>query len=488
MFRTFAPKLSAAMLAAMLLLQPLTSLQGIAATAKATSAPAFNRTLKFGCLGTDVQSLQQRLKTLGYFTGTVTTNFGSVTMNAVKTFQKAKKLTADGIVGRATYNALYADAQPTTTATATPTPSATQNTANPPAFTRTLKLGCNGTDVQALQQRLKDLGYFTATVTTNFGSVTQSAVKALQKAKGLTADGIVGRTTYNAIYAGAPAASPAATASAAPTATAAPAYGRLQNQTALKKGDSGTDVRDLQMALKQKGFFNSEITGKFDSLTQDAVMKFQRSMGLDIDGIAGNYTLSALYSLLNPPDLSTITPWPDLKLAAQWAALPVEKLNWTDADTKAFPRGTDATVIDVQTGYTFKIRRTGGTLHADVEPLTPLDTATLYKAAGNTFTWARHPIWVIVGNCRLAASMNCMPHGYDSIAGNDMKGQFCIHFVGSKTHGTLRVDPDHQKAIEVAYTTPMIVPGTSASASATASATDTASAAPTETILPAAGD
>ncbi len=455
------------------------------ATATATpqntsNAPAFTRTLKLGCKGADVQALQKRLKTLGYFKATVTTTFGPVTLAAVKAFQKAKHLTADGIVGRATHKALYAgvSAAPTPTPTATPTPAPTatpgKNTPGVPAFTRTLKLGCKGADVQALQQRLKTLGYFKASVTTTFGPVTLAAVKAFQKAKHLTADGIVGRVTHNALCAGArPSATPtpAASATAAPTASAY-AYGRLQNQTALKTGCSGSDVRDLQMALKQKGFFNAEITGNFETLTREAVMKFQRSVGLDTDGIAGNYTLSALYSLLNPPDLSTIHPWPDLSQAAQWAALPVEKLTWADADRSAFPRRSEAVVVDVLTGYTLYIRRTGGTLHADVETVAPLDTATLFKTAGN-FSWNRRAIWVIVNGRRLAASMNCMPHGYDSIAGNDMKGQFCIHFVNSRTHGGNRVDPDHQEAIEVAFTTVMTPP--------TPTPTSTPKASPTKT-------
>jgi peptidoglycan hydrolase-like protein with peptidoglycan-binding domain len=406
MFRTFVAKLSAAVLAAMLLLQPLTITEGFAANSKTSSAPTFTRTLKLGCSGADVQTLQQRLKTLGYFKATVTTKFGSITRTAVKAFQKANKLAADGIVGRTTFAKLYPANVTTPTTTA--------------------------------------------------------------------------------------AAASSAAASAAPSASAATQYGRLQNQTTLKPGNSGADVKDLQLALTQKGFYSGSITGKFDAATKTAIMKFQRSVGLETDGLAGNYTLSALYSLLQPVDLNSIKPWP--VQAAQWAALPVEKLTWAQASVNPLPRGTNAVVVDVATGYSFNIRRTGGTLHADVETLTTADTAAFFKAAGSTFTWNRHPIWVIVGNRRLAASMNCMPHGYDSIAGNDMKGQFCIHFVGSRTHGTNKVDPDHQKAIEVAFTTTMVVPvtttaaATTSAAAATVSPTLSASETPVQSIAPASGD
>ena len=50
----------------------------------------------------------------------------------------------------------------------------------------------------------------------------------------------------------------------------------------------------------------------------------------------------------------------------------------------------------------------------------------------------------------LAASINGMPHPSDFIAGNNMDGHTCIHFLNSKTHGTQHVDPDHQAAIKEA--------------------------------------
>jgi peptidoglycan endopeptidase LytE len=56
----------------------------------------------------DVKPLQQLLKNKGYFTysGSFTTYYGTNTATAVKSFQKAKGLTVDGIVGRKTFNAL----------------------------------------------------------------------------------------------------------------------------------------------------------------------------------------------------------------------------------------------------------------------------------------------------------------------------------------------------------------------------------------------
>lgn len=64
------------------------------------------RNLKKGCTGSDVKTLQKKLKKLGYYTGSIDGDFGSMTDAAVRKFQKACKLTVDGIVGPKTRAAL----------------------------------------------------------------------------------------------------------------------------------------------------------------------------------------------------------------------------------------------------------------------------------------------------------------------------------------------------------------------------------------------
>lgn len=65
----------------------------------------------------------------------------------------------------------------------------------------TLRYGMRGTDVITLQTKLKSKGYFSATATGYFGAVTKSAVISFQRAKGLTADGVVGPKTFSALNA-----------------------------------------------------------------------------------------------------------------------------------------------------------------------------------------------------------------------------------------------------------------------------------------------
>jgi hypothetical protein len=63
-------------------------------------------TLKPGDTGAQVKRLQRTLAHLGYAPGSVDGDYGPSTVAAVKRFQQASKLTADGIVGPATLRAL----------------------------------------------------------------------------------------------------------------------------------------------------------------------------------------------------------------------------------------------------------------------------------------------------------------------------------------------------------------------------------------------
>ena len=61
----------------------------------------------------------------------------------------------------------------------------------------------------------------------------------------------------------------------------------------LQYGSTGDDVKKLQSSL---GFTGADVDGIFGQKTQQAVIDFQKANNLDVDGIAGNQTLSLLYS------------------------------------------------------------------------------------------------------------------------------------------------------------------------------------------------
>ena len=62
-----------------------------------------------------------------------------------------------------------------------------------------LRQGSKGSEVKEVQRRLKLWGYYNGSVDGVFGAGTRAAVVAFQKKNGLTADGVVGKSTYKAL-------------------------------------------------------------------------------------------------------------------------------------------------------------------------------------------------------------------------------------------------------------------------------------------------
>jgi len=147
-----------------------------------------------------------------------------------------------------------------------------------------LSQGSKGAAVTQLQEALVNAGFNPNGVDGNFGPGTRAAVIAFQKAHGLTADGIVGATTWRAVAAAnngasAPAPAPATASSGEPT---------------LREGASGAAVTKLQQELTADGFSTGGVDGSFGAKTLAAVESFQRAHGLGVDGIVGGQTWGAL--------------------------------------------------------------------------------------------------------------------------------------------------------------------------------------------------
>ena len=129
----------------------------------------------------------------------------------------------------------------------------------------------------------------------------------------------------------------------------------------------------------------------------------------------------------------------------------VIKLDWFNGGSGAFKKGSYAYIYDIDTGITLRIKRMGGTNHADVEPATAADTAKLLKIAGGRFSWTSHAVILCVNGRYIACAINTLPHGDQTIRNNNYDGQFCLHMVNSTTHGTGAVNAAHQASIVRAY-------------------------------------
>lgn len=186
----------------------------------------------------------------------------------------------------------------------TPTPSITPRTVRiteDPALPTSTPTPCIlqknsiGIEVKQLQQRLKDLGYYSGDVDGQYGTGTQTAVTAFQAQHGLKADGVAGEQTLAILYS-----ESAKTFVPTPTPSATPAM--------LSSGSTGDEVKALQSRLQQLGFYSGVLDGDYGKGTRAAVKLFQAQHGLDDDGIAGQKTLEMLYSNDAQPLLVTPTP------------------------------------------------------------------------------------------------------------------------------------------------------------------------------------
>ena len=302
-------------------------------TAQPTATPAGS--LKLGSTGDQVRQVQQKLKQLGFYKGSVDGDFGEATEKAVIAFQKQYKLTADGKVGSQTMAKLAAaNATAKPQVTATPKKATAKPTAKPSYSENTyLKKGSTGKQVTQMQERLIQLGYLTGKATGNFDAATEAAVIAFQKRNCSYWDGIAGPATLSVLY----------SSSARRTSSAAGMIG-----TSLKEGSTGQEVRNLQSRLKSLGYYKGNVDGDFGSGTTDAVKAFQRNNGLTVDGKAGSATLDKLYSssarALNP----TATP----------KRTPTKKPTVTPYRTPTpLPTGTYVRVTVAPNGDYFTLRR-----------------------------------------------------------------------------------------------------------------------------------
>ncbi len=359
--------------------------------------------LRMGDSGSAVKDLQTKLKKLGYYDGTVDSTFGSGTYAAVRAFQKKYNLTADGVAGSETLKKLD---------------SAYKN-ADSDKDDGSLRKGATGSAVKNLQTKLKKLGFYNASIDGDYGDTTVAAVKAFQKKYNLTADGVAGSETLKKLDS---------------------AYKNADSNTStdddsLRKGATGTAVKTLQTNLKKLGFYTAYVDGSFGSTTESAVKAFQKKYGLTADGVAGSATLKKIESAVASASSGKIT---------------TERLDWFNGGKYVIPNGAVFQIKDVSTGLIFSARRQSGGNHMDAEPLTAEDTAILKKINGGTFSWRRRAVLVKYNGHVYAASIYSEPHGTNTILDNNFDGQFCLHFYGSKTHGTDRVDADHQKCVEQA--------------------------------------
>lgn len=174
------------------------------------SAPGIMRP---GDSNSDVKKLQKALKILGYYSGEIDGDYGSGTEKAVINYQRAHKLTADGSAGEKTITSIFGSCSKTSLTTQKPvsaqSAATSVRTGRYPTVSSIAAIGTapsptrpgdSGTNVAKLQQALEYLGYYSGTIDGSYGSATTSAVKRLQKKRGMKEDGIAGEATIRVLF------------------------------------------------------------------------------------------------------------------------------------------------------------------------------------------------------------------------------------------------------------------------------------------------
>jgi len=120
----------------------------------------------------------------------------------------------------------------------------------------------------------------------------------------------------------------------------------------------------------------------------------------------------------------------------------IQLLSW-DMINEWLPRYSKFTIMDIETGKQFNVQRRAGSQHADVQPLTTEDTKIMKDIYEGKWSWRRRAVLIMVEDQWYAASMHGMPHGAGALA-NNFPGHFCVHFLGSTTHKTDKMDFSHK--------------------------------------------
>ncbi len=165
----------------------------------------------------------------------------------------------------------------------------------------------------------------------------------------------------------------------------------------LRKGMTGEDVTRLQNQLILLGLMPAgSANGVYNTQTELAVREYQKAEKLFVDGVAGQKTQDALYGTVAPDA-------PDGSSTVEGTLYPVEIVDWYTGDIQTvWAKGDVATITDVRTGLSFRVKRWSGGYHADVEPLTAADTAVMcriynVKSAqeiSDKNLYQRRPLWV----------------------------------------------------------------------------------------------
>jgi peptidoglycan hydrolase-like protein with peptidoglycan-binding domain len=248
-----------------------------------TATPNALAVLQQGDQNPQVTRVQKRLQELKFFPEEPTGYFGEVTVDAVKKFQRDRGMTPDGIIGAETEAALFS----TTNQTDNPfnSDSFLSNSSAKPFVVSSQNPNSKAKSEQTPKPSIAS--HQDKTANTQSEQNPSASEEESFLAEKLT-----------------PAPSVAEPESIVQESAEQPpkAEGQTPSKTELLTlGKRGELVKQLQTKLNDAGFSPGAIDGIYGQQTRKAVIAFQRSRGLFVDGVAGQQTLSTLKVIASEP-------------------------------------------------------------------------------------------------------------------------------------------------------------------------------------------
>lgn len=253
--------------------------------------------------GPDVMEVQLILKNLGLYRGNIDNVFGESTESAVIEFQKSVNLKADGIVGSETWSQLLLRNYPRPmlpVMAAQTLPSIYIDTTKKRLtfrsdnFTKTYKIAIGKPTTPSplgnwviVQKALNPGGPFGVRwmrLSVPWGGYGIHGTNNPRSIGRAVSHGCI--RLYNEdvieLY------------ERTPIGTPVTMVGAAYANRNMKKGDSGSDVKQVQRMLRKLRYYRNKIDGYFGDLTETAVMRFQADNNLLVDGIVGPQTIYEL--------------------------------------------------------------------------------------------------------------------------------------------------------------------------------------------------
>ena len=212
------------------------------------------------------KDVQQRLIDLGYLDGIADGIIGPRSTDAMKLFQRLNGLSVNGKADSATLELIFSESAI--------------------ALPASLRSGSSGEEVERLQRRLIQYGFYDGALDATYAGQTVQAVRAFQQhlieqgyTDGITADGVATPLTQFCLYSD-------------------------QYSTYLRDvtpGVADSEAQRIERRLNQLGYMDLPADDVLDDYAIEAMKLFQEQCIMQKDGLADRETIDALFSIEAPP-------------------------------------------------------------------------------------------------------------------------------------------------------------------------------------------